>query len=152
VCCPRVWGTGRIDTTGTQEFHRHRAALAQSVGGGMRQAGILAAAGLYALEHHRRAVGGGSRQMAAHLARAQRNRAEGQPPDQSRVRGDSRAAGEALGGASREARHHCIDRTAPVWPLTSMRLTKIDSALRAVPEFPGWPDGDADAPAEDPPT
>ena len=37
---------------GTKEFISHARAVRKMLGGGMRQAGIIAAAGLYALEHH----------------------------------------------------------------------------------------------------
>jgi len=142
--------TGRIDTLGPQEFiataRRCAKRWRRHAPGRHSRAPRLVRA-----RAPRRAVGGGSRQCRAPGRRAQRNRAEGRAaPDQSRVRGDSRAAGEPSARISRSAASLHRSARAPVWPLTSMRPGPRSTPRCArSASFPAGTDGDADAPAED---
>jgi threonine aldolase len=64
---------------GTREFIRRCLKLRKMYGGGMRQAGILAAAGLYALDHHRARLvddHGNARALAERLAGARNLRVD----------------------------------------------------------------------------
>ena len=48
----RPWRSGRVVTVRLRPIHRRGETLAQNGGGGLRQAGVLAAAIEYALDHH----------------------------------------------------------------------------------------------------
>lgn len=112
----------------------------KALGGGMRQAGILAAAGLYALEHHVERLAE-DHDNAAHLAAGLRAIGLSVEPPQTNIvyvqipEPHLGALGAHLG------RHGIVATLAPhtrlVTHLDASRL-KIDAALRAFREFPGW--------------
>jgi threonine aldolase len=112
----------------------------KALGGGMRQAGVLAAAGLYALQHHvvRLAEDHDNAEHLAHGLRALGLKVE--PPQTNVVYVEIPAAQLA---ALREhlARLGILatlaERTRLVTHLDLSR-DKIDRALRAFREFPHW--------------
>ena len=112
----------------------------KALGGGMRQAGVLAAAGLYALQHHVERLGE-DHDNAAHLAAGLRAIGLTVEPPQTNVVyvqiPESQI--DALGGHL--GRHGIVVSLAPhtrlVTHLDAPRL-KVDAALRAFREFPGW--------------
>lgn len=116
--------------------HRWRKAL----GGGMRQAGILAAAGSYALQHHVERLQE-DHENAAYLAEGLR--AIGlavEPPDTNLVFVEIPAPMvQALGAhlARRGILASVAPRTRLATHLDAPRA-KIDAALQAFREFPGW--------------
>jgi threonine aldolase len=118
------------------EARRWRKAL----GGGMRQVGVLAAAGLYALQHHvvRLAEDHDNAQYLAQGLRALGLSAE--PPQTNVVYVDIPAAHIAALTehlATLGIRATIAPRTRLVTHLDLSR-TKIDLALRAFREFPHW--------------
>ena len=125
---------------GPQEFIATARRWRKALGGGMRQAGILAAAGLYALEHHVERLAE-DHDNAAHLAEGLSAIGLKVEPPQTNlvfVEIPERQA-EALGAhlAKRGIIASIGTRTRLATHLDAPR-TKIDSALRAFREFPGW--------------
>jgi threonine aldolase len=112
----------------------------KALGGGMRQAGVLAAAGNYALEHHVERLAE-DHENASHLADGLR--AIGlavEPPDTNLVFvAIPEASVPALGRhlAERGVIASIAPRTRLATHLDAPRA-KIDVALRAFREFPGW--------------
>lgn len=116
--------------------HRWRKAL----GGGMRQAGVLAAAGLYALEHHVDRLAE-DHENAQYLASALRELGlQVEPPQTNLVFVEVPA--EHVGALQA----HLTERgvLASIAPLTRLATHldaprgKIETAVRAFREFPGW--------------
>jgi threonine aldolase len=113
----------------------------KALGGGMRQAGILAAAGLYALEHHVERLAE-DHENAAYLARGLRDIGLAvEPPDTNLVFLQiPQAVIEPL-----RAHLEKLGIVASIGPRTRLAThldaprVKIEAALRAFQEFPGWP-------------
>ena len=115
----------------------------KALGGGMRQAGVLAAAGLYALEHHVDRLAD-DHENAGHLGDGLRRLGlEVEPPQTNIVFVDIPA--EHVGAL----RAHLAERgiLASIAPLTRLAThldaprAKIDAALQAFREYPGWTRG-----------
>jgi threonine aldolase len=125
---------------GTREFVASARRWRKALGGGMRQAGILAAAGSYALEHHVERLAE-DHENATHLADGLRALGLAvEPPQTNLVFVDiPEQQVEALGA-------HLAERgiLASIGPRTRLAThldaprPKIDAALRAFREFPGW--------------
>lgn len=113
----------------------------KALGGGMRQAGVLAAAGLYALEHHVRRLSE-DHENAQYLASGLRSMGlDVEPPQTNMVFVDIPAPqAAALGGflAQRGILATISPRTRLATHLDAPR-GKIDLALQAFREYPGWP-------------
>jgi threonine aldolase len=112
----------------------------KALGGGMRQAGVLAAAGLYALQHHvvRLAEDHDNAQHLAEGLRALGLRVE---PPQTNVVYVEIPAAHLAALTEHLARHGILATIATRTRLvTHLDLTrdKIDTALRAFREFPDW--------------
>jgi threonine aldolase len=112
----------------------------KALGGGMRQAGVLAAAGLYAIEHHVRRLAE-DHENAEHLAAGLRRLGLAvEPPQTNIVFVD--IPEEHVGALRAHLAEHCI--VASIAPLTRLAThldaprAKIDAALRVFREFPGW--------------
>jgi threonine aldolase len=125
---------------GSRDFIDSARRWRKALGGGMRQAGVLAAAGIYALEHH---VAGleEDHANAAYLARELRAlglRAE--PPQTNILYVEIPAA--KVAELQNHLRHRGI--LATITPRTRLVThrdaprAKIDSVLRAFREFPHW--------------
>jgi threonine aldolase len=113
----------------------------KALGGGMRQAGVLAAAGLYALEHHVQRLTE-DHENAEHLAAGLRSIGlkVAEPPQTNIVFLDVPAPHvTALSGflAKRGILATISPRTRLVTHLDAPR-DKIDLALQAFREYPGW--------------
>lgn len=113
----------------------------KALGGGMRQAGVLAAAGLYALDHHVQRLAE-DHQNAAHLAaglRAMDLKVES--PQTNMVFVDIPVAHVDPLGRFLAARHILVT-VAPRTRLAThldVPRAKIDTALQAFRDYPGWP-------------
>jgi threonine aldolase len=128
---------------GSREFIALARRWRKALGGGMRQAGILASAGLYALEHHVERLAE-DHENAAHLAEGLRALGLAvEPPQTNLVFVDiPEQQVEALGT-------HLAERgiVASIGPRTRLAThldaprAKIDAALKAFREFPGWRQG-----------
>jgi len=113
----------------------------KALGGGMRQAGMLAAAGLYALEHHVRRLAE-DHANAEYLAAALREAGLKVTPPQTNV-----VYIEVIPSQVEALKAHLKHRgvLASVAPrtrlMTHMDLTRanIDAAVRAFREYPHWP-------------
>ena len=112
----------------------------KALGGGMRQAGVLAAAGLYALEHHVERLAE-DHENAEHLAAGLgRVGLAVEPPQTNIVFLD--IANEHVSAL----RSHLAERgiLASIAPLTRLAThldaprTKIEAALQAFRDYPGW--------------
>jgi threonine aldolase len=125
---------------GGREFIALARRWRKALGGGMRQAGVLAAAGLYALEHHvkRLAEDHANAQYLADELRALGLRVE--PPQTNMVYVEIPAAAAAA------LTRHLDERgvLASITPRTRLvthldvPLPKIDRALQAFRDFPRW--------------
>ncbi len=125
---------------GSEDFISAARRWRKALGGGMRQAGILAAAGLYALEHHVERL---AEDHANAVYLADGLRAIGlivEPPETNLVFVElPEAALEALGIHLAK-----LGIVASLGPRTRLAThldaprSKIDVALRAFREFPGW--------------
>ncbi len=141
ICLSKGLGTpaGSV-LLGSREFiaaaHRWRKAL----GGGMRQAGVLAAAGLYALEHHVQRLAE-DHENAEWLAAGLRDRGLKVEPPQTNL-----VFVEIPPEHVNALKAHLAERgvLASIAPLTRLAThldaprNKIDVALRAFREYPGW--------------
>lgn len=125
---------------GSRDFIGAARRWRKALGGGMRQAGILAAAGLYALEHHVERLAQ-DHDNAAHLAEGLRAVGlEVEPPQTNLVFAEIPGwAVDALG--AHLAKHGIV---ASIGPRTRLAThldaprAKIDRALTAFRAFPGW--------------
>ena len=112
----------------------------KALGGGMRQAGVLAAAGLHALEHHVSRLAE-DHQNAEYLAAGLRRLGLAVEPPQTNIVFVDIPAEEVS-----TLRAHLAERgiLASIAPLTRLAthldvpLVKIEAALRAFREYPGW--------------
>src|SRR5580658_4141871 len=112
----------------------------KALGGGMRQAGVLAAAGLYALEHHVSRLAE-DHENAEYLAAGLRNLGLAVEPPQTNIVFVDIPAEEVS-----TLRAHLAERgiLASIAPLTRLAThldvprAKIEAALRAFSEYPGW--------------
>jgi threonine aldolase len=125
---------------GSSDFIAAARRWRKALGGGMRQAGILAAAGLYALDHHVERLAQ-DHENAAHLAEGLRALGLAVDPPETNlvfVEIPERRV-EALGAhlAKRGIIASIAPRTRLATHLDAPRA-KIDGALRAFREFPGW--------------
>ena len=125
---------------GPREFIDTARRWRKALGGGMRQAGVLAAAGLYALENHVRRLAE-DHENAEHLAAELRRLGlTVEPPQTNIVFVD--IPDEHVGAL----RTHLAERgiVASIAPLTRLAThldaprAKIDAALKAFREYPGW--------------
>ncbi len=113
----------------------------KALGGGMRQAGILAAAGLYALDHHVRRLAE-DHDNAERLAAGLRDIGLSVEPPQTNIvfahipQSHVAALGSHL--ARRGVLVSMAPRTRLVTHLDAPRA-KIDLALQAFRDYPGWP-------------
>jgi threonine aldolase len=125
---------------GSRDFIAAARRWRKALGGGMRQAGILAAAGLYSLEHHVERLAE-DHENALHLAEGLRALGLAVEPPQTNlvfVEIPERQL-EALGT-------HLAERgiVASIGPRTRLAThldaprAKIDAALAVFREFPGW--------------
>ncbi len=128
---------------GSREFIDTARRWRKALGGGMRQAGVLAAAGLYALEHHVSRLAEdheNAEYLAAGLARLG---LAVEPPQTNIVFVDIANEHVSL------LRSHLAERgiLASIAPLTRLAThidaprAKIEAALQAFREFPGWSRG-----------
>jgi threonine aldolase len=110
----------------------------KALGGGMRQAGVLAAAGLYALEHHVRLLEQ-DHENAAHLASGLRAMGLGVEPPQTNILYVAIPAQRVEGLKSHLEGHGILatvgERTRLVTHLDVPRA-KIETVLRVFREFP----------------
>ena len=125
---------------GSEEFIAAALRWRKALGGGMRQAGILAAAGLYALDHHVERLAE-DHANAAHLAEGLRALGLSvEPPETNLVFVEiPEPAVGALGAHLAK-----LGIVASIGPRTRLAThldaprAKIDAALRAFRDFPGW--------------
>ena len=126
---------------GTKEFIAAARRWRKALGGGMRQAGILAAAGLYALEHHVQRLAedhDNAERLAAGL------RAMGLPAEQPQTNmvfvdiPETQVTSLAEHLAQRGILASIAPRTRLVAHLDVSR-EKIATTLQAFREYPGWP-------------
>jgi threonine aldolase len=126
---------------GPREFIDTARRWRKALGGGMRQAGVLAAAGLYALEHHVQRLAE-DHDNAEHLASGLRKLGLEVEPPQTNI-----VFVEIPGEHLNTLRSHLTERgiLASIAPLTRLAThldtprAKIDAVLQAFRDYPGWP-------------
>jgi threonine aldolase len=125
---------------GSRDFIAQARRWRKALGGGMRQAGVLAAAGIYALEHHVRSLAQdhANAELLAEGLRAMGLRVE--PPQTNMLYVDIPApqAAELKGHLERRG---VLATVAPRTRLVTHRdlpRAKIDTALQAFRDYPHW--------------
>ncbi|HEX4152127.1 MAG TPA: low-specificity L-threonine aldolase [Steroidobacteraceae bacterium] len=125
---------------GSKDFIAAARRWRKALGGGMRQAGILAAAGLYSLEHHVERLEQ-DHDNAAHLADGLRAIGLGVEPPQTNIVyveiPEFQLGALDVHLARRGILASLATRTRLATHLDTPR-PKIDAVLRAFGEFPGW--------------
>ena len=112
----------------------------KALGGGMRQAGVLAAAGLYALEHHVRSLEE-DHENAAHLASGLRAMGLRVEPPQTNILYVDIPAKEVEGLQSHLEEHGILATVRPRTRLVTHRDVphpKIETVLQAFRDYPHW--------------
>jgi threonine aldolase len=125
---------------GSREFIDAARRWRKALGGGMRQAGVLAAAGLYAIEHHVKRLAE-DHDNAEYLAAGLRGFGLAvEPPQTNIVFVDIPT--EHVAALHAHLAERCI--LASIAPLTRLAThldaprAKIEATLRAFREYPGW--------------
>ena len=127
---------------GQSEVMGNARRLKHLFGGAMRQAGIVAAAGVYALDHHIDRLADDHRAREAARARAGRGRARGRSrPHRDELRPDRRRAADEGRTRSRSCAEQGVGLSATIHPTVLRAVTHldvtdedIDGALRGDPE------------------
>jgi threonine aldolase len=125
---------------GSRDFIEQARRWRKALGGGMRQAGVLAAAGLYALEHHVQQLAQ-DHANAEHLAQGLRDLGLRVEPPQTNILYVDIPAAKAA-----DLRSHLQQRgvLATISPRTRLVThldaprDKIETALRAFRDYPNW--------------
>jgi len=113
----------------------------KALGGGMRQAGILAAAGLYALEHHVQRLAE-DHEHAERLGAGLRGLGLAVEPPQTNVVFVDIPTVQVAALTAHLAQRGILASIAPRTRLVThldVSRPKIDTVLQAFKEFPGWP-------------
>jgi len=125
---------------GSRDFITHARRWRKALGGGMRQAGVLAAAGLYALEHHVRLLSQ-DHANAEFLAEGLRTLGLRVEPPQTNILYVHIPAGPAEGLKSHLEQRGILatvgTRTRLVTHLDAPRA-KIETVLKAFRDYPHW--------------
>jgi threonine aldolase len=112
----------------------------KALGGGMRQAGVLAAAGLYALEHHVRSLGE-DHENAAHLASGLRAMGLHVEPPQTNILYVDIPAKQVEALQSHLDKHGILATVRARTRLVTHRdapRAKIETVLQAFRDYPHW--------------
>jgi len=112
----------------------------KALGGGMRQAGVLAAAGIYALEHHVRQLAQ-DHANADYLAAGLRALGLRVEPPQTNILYVAIPAGQARSLASHLEERGILATVSPRTRLVThldLTRTQIDSVLQAFRDYPHW--------------
>jgi threonine aldolase len=125
---------------GSRDFIEQARRWRKALGGGMRQAGVLAAAGLYALEHHVRRLAQ-DHANAEYLARGLRDLGLRVEPPQTNILYVDIPAAKAVDLKSHLQQRGILatisPRTRLVTHLDAPR-DRIETALRAFRDYPNW--------------
>jgi threonine aldolase len=125
---------------GSRDFIAQARRWRKSLGGGMRQAGVLAAAGLYALEHHVRLLAQ-DHLNAEYLAHGLASIGLRVEPPQTNMLYVDIPVPQAAGLKSHLERHGILASIAPRTRLVThldLPRGKIDTVLQAFRDYPHW--------------